>query len=469
MRSHVSRSRRRAAGQRGARPRQHAGAEPRARERHPPVVADRDPVAGEHLGEQRGRAGVAAQQHRDLRRLDALAHQLQHRGADQLGLGALAARLQQPHRAVGRAPHRARLEQRPLEVVQRRAGGRPRSTPSARAAARPRASGRSSSTVAARPANATRPGSYGSATQHVGAGVRDERLDRVALDRREVVEAVEEDGPPAPRAGRGAQRVERRPRVALAVGPAEPLEPPPVGGVERAELARRTPRGAAGAAVRRPRAQRRGEARRRDERALQLGEQRARRAGEARRRGRARERAQRRRRRSPRARPGRARRGPAAAARAPRGRRSRARAARTSAPRRRTRSPRRPARAGSARRRPPSARRAAGRADRRAQALEHGSRLGRVGRTGDQRQWHRTGKGRARVRTVDGMTGFACRRTDSRLERLALGRRSGLKLEPTAAVTRPRASSREDPDGPAVPARRRTPKPTSFSPARSPS
>ena len=104
VRSHVSRSAAVAAGQRGARARQHTGAEPRAGERHAAVVADRDAVAGEHLREQRGRAGVAAQQHRDVGRLDPLAHQLEHRGADELGLGALAAGLQQPHRAVRRAP-----------------------------------------------------------------------------------------------------------------------------------------------------------------------------------------------------------------------------------------------------------------------------------------------------------------------------------------------------------------------------
>ena len=70
-------------------------------ERDAPVVADRHAVAGEHLGEQRGRPGVAAQEHRDVSRLDPLAHQLEHLGADQLGLGALAAGLEQPDRAVG--------------------------------------------------------------------------------------------------------------------------------------------------------------------------------------------------------------------------------------------------------------------------------------------------------------------------------------------------------------------------------
>ena len=43
-----------------------------------------------------------AHEHRDLLRRDAVAHQLEHLGADDLRLGALAARLQQPHGAVGR-------------------------------------------------------------------------------------------------------------------------------------------------------------------------------------------------------------------------------------------------------------------------------------------------------------------------------------------------------------------------------
>ena len=240
VRSHGQQVGRRAAGQRRARARQHAGAEPRAPERHAAVVGDRDAVAGEHLGEQRGRARVAAQQHRDVRRLDPLAHELQHRGADELGLGALAARLEQPHRAVRRPAVGRRLEQRALEVVQRGPRAPARSAPSAPAGGRPRR----------RAGAAPRPSPRGRRTRRAPARTgarrrrrrpRDaaERLDRVALGRREVVEAVEEHGPPAPRGRVGAQRVERRPGVALLVRAPEPLQPPPVGRVERRELVRR--------------------------------------------------------------------------------------------------------------------------------------------------------------------------------------------------------------------------------------
>ena len=97
--------------ERRARAGQHAGAEPRAPERDAPVVGDGDPVAGEHLGEQRRDARVAAQQHRDVRRGDALAHQLEHLGADELRLRALAAGLEQPDGAVRRPPVGRGLEQ----------------------------------------------------------------------------------------------------------------------------------------------------------------------------------------------------------------------------------------------------------------------------------------------------------------------------------------------------------------------
>ncbi len=383
--------RRLASRQRRARARQHARAEPRARERHAPVVAHRDPVAGQHLGEQRGRAGVAAQQHRDLRRLDPLAHELQHGRADQLRLGALPAGLEQPHRAVRRAAHGLGLEQRPLEVVQRGAGR-------GRVVLRPL---RQLDDLGERPQLLHGRGAAGERDpaglvrqrdEHVGAGVTRERLDGVALDRRQVVEAVEEHRPAAPAAGRGAERVERRPRVALPVRTPQLLQPPPVGGVQGGELAavRRPP------AVRRPGPQRRREAGRRDERALQLGEQRAGRPGEARRRGRPGECAQRD--------VGDRRADDALARDAPQRPRIEAGAAGDLADEARERqhlgAEHDPGGGQLAlvvlhvgRRRHDQQRVAR---DRRAQALEHGSGLRGVRRPGDQRQRHRTDKGRAR-------------------------------------------------------------------------
>ena len=189
------------AGQRRAGAGQHAGAEPRARERDAAVVADRDPVAGEHLGEERGRAGVAAQQHGDVRRLDPLAHQLEHGGADELGLGTLSAGLEQPHRAVGREPDRLGLEQRALQVVQR--GARPGRVV-LRALRQRHDLGQRAQLLDRGGAAGERDaaGLVGERDEHVDARVAHERLDGVALDRREIVEAVEEHRPAAPGAGR---------------------------------------------------------------------------------------------------------------------------------------------------------------------------------------------------------------------------------------------------------------------------
>ena len=98
-----------------------AGAEAGLGERRAALVGDRDAVGVEDLGEQLARR-AAADEHGDVLRRHAVAQQLQHGRADELGLGALAARLEQAHGAVGRDPRRERLEQPALEVVQRAAG-----------------------------------------------------------------------------------------------------------------------------------------------------------------------------------------------------------------------------------------------------------------------------------------------------------------------------------------------------------
>ena len=268
--------------QRRASARQHAGAQPRAGQRDPPRPRHLDPVRAEHLREQRRRARPA-QEHRDVLRRDPVAHQLQHLGADDLRLGALAAGLEQPHRTVGRPPLGAALEQRALEVVQRRARRRGvvlgalvqrhdlrqrRQLLHGRRAARQRVA----------------PGLVGQRHPHIGLADARERLHRVELRARELVEAVEEHRPPAPRRRRCAQRVERCPRLALAVRAPERLEPRPVHRVERGQLV-----GVGRAA---PRPQRAREARGLDQRTLQLREQRARRRREARRGRRRRQHAQ---------------------------------------------------------------------------------------------------------------------------------------------------------------------------------
>ena len=88
----------------------------------------------------------------------------------------------------------------------------------------------------------------GQRQRHVGARVAGQRLDRVALQRREVVEAVDDDRRLAPR-GRGQpQRVERRGVVERVVGRLHPLELAPV----RRGRARRARRRRAGGRARPP-------------------------------------------------------------------------------------------------------------------------------------------------------------------------------------------------------------------------
>ncbi len=97
-----------------------------------------------------------------------------------------------------------------------------------------------------------------------GAG---ERVDGVALQRLQVVEAVEEDGGPTPGGGPGAQRVERRRLVEARVEPAEALQRAAVAGEQATDLV-----GVAQAAgvARSPGAQRLRQALRRDPQRLEL-------------------------------------------------------------------------------------------------------------------------------------------------------------------------------------------------------
>ena len=262
-----------AAGQRRPRARQHTGAEPRPRQRHPPRPRHRDPVGAQHLREQRRRPR-APYEHGDVLGGHPVAHQLEHLGADDLGLRALAARLEEAHGAVRRTPLGGGLEQPALEMVQRRprgagvvlgALGQLDDLPQRRELVDGRGA----------PGQRVAPRLVRERDPDIGFGQPRQRLDRVELRPRQLVEAVEEDRPPPPDCGVGAQRIQRRPRLALAVGALERLEPPAVGGVQRGQLV--------GVRHSAPRPQRAREARGLDQRPLQLGEQRARRPREPRR------------------------------------------------------------------------------------------------------------------------------------------------------------------------------------------
>ena len=265
-RDHVVRP---AARQRRAGERQQPGPEPGAGQRQPRVRGDGDPVVGEPGREHLDRGAALAHEHRDVLGRHALAHQLEHLGGHELGLGALAARLQQAHRAVGRARIAPALEQPALQVVQRAPGGRRvvlRAVVEHDVAVGERLQQLDRRGVAGerRPPRLVR-------QRHPDLGLRaaGQRLDRVELQRVQVVEAVQQHRTPAPGGGPLAQPVQRGAGVALLVAAAEPLQPPVVGRVERRQLLRVGGRLAAG----RPAAQRAREPGRRDERAAELGEQ----------------------------------------------------------------------------------------------------------------------------------------------------------------------------------------------------
>ena len=193
---------------------------------------------------------------------------------------------------------------------------------------------------------ASRPGSNGSDTLHVGAAAARDRLERVELERREVVEAVDEQRRAAPGVRVAAQGVERAPGEQVGVDHAGAVEPRAVAAVERRHLLRvGAPR-----AVARPVAQRAREARRVDHRAPELGHEARGGAHEPGLRRRLGEHVEARRAAPPPRRSARAGRPRPRARRSPRGARSPGRASRSAARGRRTRRRARPARAGRARR-----------------------------------------------------------------------------------------------------------------------
>ena len=273
-----------AARKRRARSGEDSGAESRPAERDAAIEADRHAVVLEHLRRDLRLAGAAAHEHRDVVGQHAGAGQLQHRGGDELGLGALAARLEQPDRPVGRDAAGAGLEQAALEVVERCAGGG-RVVLGAVGQQFVAVGERFEQLDRRRPAGERRPpGLVGERNAHLG--VAGQRLDGVVLQGRQVVEAVEEHRPTAPGGRPLAQSIERCPRQALAVDDPQALQPPVIGRVQRRELLRVGGCLAGGDPV----ARRAREPRRAHERAAELGEQRARCRREAGRRRRPRKR-----------------------------------------------------------------------------------------------------------------------------------------------------------------------------------
>jgi len=261
----------------------------------------RDAVGAEDEVDQRGDGVEATVDDRDLLgRHPLLADQARDLGGDQLDLGAFAAALQghdgsaRIHAASALLPspferhdgsagldaRRLGLIQRALDVVQRVARG-------GRVVVRDRGLGllgraeRQQLLVQRRACREGRPaGLEGQRQHHLGPDGVGQRVDDVALQRREVVEPVQEDGRRTPAQRVLAQRVERGGDVLRAVVTTGALLHPPVSEHERAELLSEVgARGLAGGPV----AQRAVKARRLDARLPQLLDKRDERGREARR------------------------------------------------------------------------------------------------------------------------------------------------------------------------------------------
>ena len=109
-------------GQQGAaRKRQQPTSQRRVPERNATIDGGRDPVLLEHLVDRRRGGRRGAIDDRDLLARDPRPQQTEHFGGDELGLGALAAGLEQAHRAarIDATRRRLRLEQIALDVVKR--------------------------------------------------------------------------------------------------------------------------------------------------------------------------------------------------------------------------------------------------------------------------------------------------------------------------------------------------------------
>ena len=145
-----------------------------------------------------------------------LAQQLEDARGGQLDLGALAARrVERDRRRRGSTGAGGASSKRSaLELVERRRASRPRSGRRAAAArARSAPSASSSWCMPATALNASAPGLVRERDRHVGPAPVGERLERVELELREVVEPVDEQGRARPRPrGSLAERVERRAR-----------------------------------------------------------------------------------------------------------------------------------------------------------------------------------------------------------------------------------------------------------------
>ena len=272
-----------AAAERGAADqRQQAAPDAGVAERDATVDRVRNPVGAEHLLEQGGVRARPPEHHGHVPGHDALAQQLEDARPGELDLGALAAGVVERDRGARVDRLAGLLEQAPFQVVEggaralhvvhvdrleRQLGG------AAGEQLLPDAGGGPEGLAA---------GLERQRHAHVGAAAARDRLERIELERGEVVEPVDEQGRAAPCVRIGPQGVERAPAEHVGVDEAGAVEPRAVAAVDGRDLLRvGAPR-----AIARPIPQRPGEAGGVDHRAAQLRHEARRGAHEAGLRGR---------------------------------------------------------------------------------------------------------------------------------------------------------------------------------------
>ncbi len=155
---------------------------------------------------------------------------------EELELAPLIAALQQSHRAAVLGPPRAGLEQRALEMGQRPACPRRVVVPARLQDGLPGGQRRERLVAARAPGERRAPRLEGERHRHLRVDHRAERLDRVELQPRQVVEAVEQHRRPAPACRPAPQRIQRAQRALLLVAAAHPLEQPLVLGEQLGQL-----------------------------------------------------------------------------------------------------------------------------------------------------------------------------------------------------------------------------------------
>ena len=223
--------------QRVARQPQERTAERRVPQRHQPRARSRHVEAGQRALEQLRRAPERAADDDDLARLHPSLQRHEHLGGDELCLRTLAAGLHQRHRVAGFDRQRIRLEQMAFEVMQCRARAA-RVVLVERRQLRHRLRERSQLLHDSGARGERRPvGLVGERNRDLDTDRPGERLDRVELDRSQIVEAVKEYRRRSPAQRRLAQRIERAPRERLGIGAIETVELVGVASVDRGEVA----------------------------------------------------------------------------------------------------------------------------------------------------------------------------------------------------------------------------------------